>query len=63
MYFGAVAELVGWFDKIVWRPFSHIPVLHGTNSSLNNAILNVRSTAQRAEGRMPGVIPPGAPNK
>ncbi len=48
-----------WFDKIVRRPLSHILVLRGTGSSVNNAILNVRRTAPKGRQAIaPSTIAP-----
>ena len=46
-------ELVLRVHKIAGRPLTHIRVLRGTCSSVSNAILDVRSAARRATGRMP----------
>ena len=37
---GSMGEELVRFDKIAGRPLSHIPVLSGTDSSLNIAILD-----------------------
>ena len=36
----SMGEKLARFDKIAGRPLSHIPVLHGTCTSLRNAILD-----------------------
>ena len=42
------------FDKIAWRPLSHIHVLCGTGVSMHNAILDARRAAP--QGRNTGSL-------